>query len=121
MPGRARESVAGAVAERGVERPSSGLRFGLMVGIGGRIPNLPKGLDIRLGDVVISQPNRTFGGVVQYDLKENVGKERFERKGFLKSLPTILLAALSTRGRNMISTTAWFPIYRRTSSRNILI
>ncbi|KIW54609.1 hypothetical protein PV05_06958 [Exophiala xenobiotica] len=77
-------------------RTFSGLRFGLMVGIGGGIPNLPKGLDIRLGDVVISQPHRTFGGVVQYDLKKNVGKERFERKGFLKSPPTILLAALST-------------------------
>jgi hypothetical protein len=30
----------------------TGLRFGLMVGIRGGIPNLPKGQDIRLGDVV---------------------------------------------------------------------
>lgn len=35
-------------------RTFSGLRFGLIVGIGGGIPNLYKGLDIRLGDVVIS-------------------------------------------------------------------
>ena len=47
-------------------RTFTGLRFGLMVGIGGGIPDLSKGQDIRLGDVVISQPERTFGGVVQY-------------------------------------------------------
>ena len=55
-------------------RTFTGLRFGLMVGIGGGIPNLPKGLDIRLGDVVISQPDKTFGGVVQYDLRKNLGE-----------------------------------------------
>lgn len=77
-------------------RTFSGLRFGLMVGIGGGIPNLPKGLDVRLGDVVISQPDKTFGGVVQYDLRKNLGEEQFERKGLLKPPPTILLAALST-------------------------
>jgi nucleoside phosphorylase len=77
-------------------RTFTGLRFGLMVGIGGGIPNLSKGLDIRLGDVVISQPDKIFGGVVQYDLRKNLGEEQFERKGFLKPPPTILLAALST-------------------------
>ncbi|KAK5071394.1 hypothetical protein LTR70_010588 [Exophiala xenobiotica] len=61
-------------------RTFTGLRFGLMVGIGGGIPNLHKGLDIRLGDVVISQPDETFG----------------EWSRFLKPPPTILLAALST-------------------------
>src|SRR5690242_10505284 len=43
---------------RDMLRTFPGLRFGLMVGIGGGIPNLEKGLDIRLGDVVISQPNK---------------------------------------------------------------
>ena len=37
-----------------------------MVGIGGGAPSSLK--DVRLGDVVVSQPERTFGGVVQYDL-----------------------------------------------------
>src|SRR5215469_2524700 len=41
------------------------LRFGLMVGIGGGVPRAES--DIRLGDVVISQPNMQHGGVVQYD------------------------------------------------------
>ncbi|KAK5216914.1 hypothetical protein LTR47_011919 [Exophiala xenobiotica] len=44
-------------------RTFTGLRFGLMVGIGGGIPNLSKDLDIRLGDVVMSQPDKTFGGL----------------------------------------------------------
>jgi nucleoside phosphorylase len=38
-------------------RTFTGIRFGLMVGIGGGIPNLNKGWDIRLGDVVVSQPD----------------------------------------------------------------
>jgi hypothetical protein len=49
-----------------------------------------------LGDVVVSQPDRTVGGVVQSDLRENLGDGRYERKGFLKPAPTLLLNALST-------------------------
>ena len=41
------------------------IRFGLMVGIGGGAPS--KGVDIRLGDVVVSKPTGDFGGVVPYD------------------------------------------------------
>lgn len=81
---------------RDMLRTFTGLRFGLIVGIGGGIPNLEKGVDIRLGDVVISQPDQTYGGVVQYDLGKNLGDDQFERKGFLKPPPTILLAALAT-------------------------
>ncbi|THC87242.1 hypothetical protein EYZ11_013312 [Aspergillus tanneri] len=43
----------------------SSLRFGLMVGIGGGVPS-PKA-DIRLGDVVVSMPTATSGGIIQYD------------------------------------------------------
>ena len=38
------------------------LRFGLLVGIGGGVPT--NKTDIRLGDVVVSQPNQGRGGVV---------------------------------------------------------
>jgi hypothetical protein len=41
------------------------LRFGLMVGIGGGVPDAHN--DIRLGDVVVSKPEGSFGGVIQYD------------------------------------------------------
>ncbi|KAK5202666.1 hypothetical protein LTR41_011587 [Exophiala xenobiotica] len=81
-------------------RTFTGLRFGLMVGIGGGIPNLSKGLDIRLGDVVISQPDKTYGGVVQYDLRKNLGEGQFELKGLLKPHPTMLLTGLATLRAN---------------------
>ena len=68
------------------------VRFGLMVGVGGGVPS--EDADIRLGDVVVSQPYTGHGGVVQYDFgKTTPGK--FERTGFLNSPPTILLSAIS--------------------------
>lgn len=76
-----------------------GLRFGLMVGIGGGVPSAEA--DIRLGDVVVSQPEQTFGGVVQYDF----GKARpggFQRTSTLNSPPQILLSAVSTVRANGI-------------------
>jgi len=68
------------------------LRFGLMVGIGGGVPS--KEVDIRLGDVVVSQPNNTFSGVVQYDMGKST-PSGFERTGSLNSPPQILLAAVN--------------------------
>lgn len=49
--------------------------------------------DIRLGDVVVSQPNNTFGGVVQYDIGKTT-PSGFERTGSLNSPPLMLLAAV---------------------------
>jgi nucleoside phosphorylase len=40
------------------------IRFGLLVGIGGGVPEEED--DIQLGDVVVSKLTATFGGVVQY-------------------------------------------------------
>ncbi|KAL2801822.1 nucleoside phosphorylase domain-containing protein [Aspergillus granulosus] len=49
----------------------------------------------RVGDVVVSQPAGTTGGVCQYDFnKAKPGNER-ERKGFLAPPPTVLLNALA--------------------------
>src|SRR5436309_16072993 len=73
-----------------------GLRFELMVGIGGGIPNLDKGVDIRLGDVVVSQPDKTHGGVVQYDIGKSSEGGRFECKGSLNKPPSLLLNALNS-------------------------
>ena len=71
------------------------IRLGLMVGIGGGIPNLSRGVDIRLGDVVVSQPDGIHGGVIQYDLRKNLGEGRYECKGFLRPPPSLLLTALA--------------------------
>ncbi|THC90335.1 hypothetical protein EYZ11_010214 [Aspergillus tanneri] len=45
---------------------SKSLRVGLMVGVGAAIPTTIN--DIRLGDIVVSYPTGTCGGVVQYDM-----------------------------------------------------
>ena len=67
------------------------IRFGLMVGIGGGVPNAES--DIRLGDVVVSQPYMQYGGVVQYD-RGKTGT-LFTRTGSLNSPPVVLLNALA--------------------------
>lgn len=65
----------------------SAVRFGLLVGIGGGVPGK---IDVRLGDVVVSQPTDTFGGVVQYDLGKRVAGGGFQRTGLLNQPPAVL-------------------------------
>jgi hypothetical protein len=78
-----------------------------MVGIGGGVPSSSS--DVRLGDVVISQPFMEHGGVVQYDFGKT-GPNGFTRTGFLSMPPTVLLHAVSKlaanyyRGRSKLST-----------------
>ncbi|KAF2194641.1 Pfs, NB-ARC and ankyrin domain protein [Zopfia rhizophila CBS 207.26] len=67
------------------------IRFGLMVGIGGGVPSAKA--DIRLGDVVVSQPCMEHGGVVQCDFGKRTPRG-FARTGFLNTPPTLLLNAL---------------------------
>jgi len=82
------------------------LRLGLMVGIGGGVPG---NKDVRLGDVVVSQPSAGHGGVVQYDFGKSI-PAGFVRTGFLNTPPESLLQALvklqarHLRGDNNITT-----------------
>jgi nucleoside phosphorylase len=69
------------------------IRFGLMVGIGGGVPS-PRN-DIRLGDIVVSEPTAQNGGVVQYDFGQTLAQGRFIHTGSLNAPPTVLLAALN--------------------------
>jgi nucleoside phosphorylase len=86
------------------------IRFGLMVGIGGGVPSTEA--DIRLGDVVVSQPQKVHGGVVQYD-SGKATLSGFERTGSLNSPPPVLLSALAKvqaknlRGRSQLSAYAY--------------
>ena len=66
------------------------IRFGLLVGIGGGVPSETSDPDIHLGDVVVSRPTETFGGVVQYDLGKRLADGRFERTGQLNKPPPVL-------------------------------
>src|SRR3984885_6127685 len=65
------------------------VRFGLLVGIGGGIPGEDDD-DIRLGDVVVSKPTSTFGGVVQYDMGKAIEGGPFQRTGSLSKPPALL-------------------------------
>ncbi|THZ70582.1 TPR-like protein [Aureobasidium pullulans] len=69
------------------------IKLGLMVGIGGGVPS--RTLDIRLGDVVVSIPEGTHRGVVQYDLGK-LELDGLHRKGHLDKPPKALLSAITS-------------------------
>jgi nucleoside phosphorylase len=69
------------------------VRIGLLVGIGGGIPSRSR--DIRLGDVVVSRPEGTLGGVVQFDRGKTTAEGQFVRTGVLNKPPLVLLNALA--------------------------
>lgn len=78
-----------------------GLRFGLMVGIGGGAPS--ESNDIRLGDVVVSKPGGNYSGVIQYSYgKANQGG-RFEATGSLNQPPQALLTHIHRLETNLIT------------------
>ncbi|OSS53305.1 hypothetical protein B5807_02921 [Epicoccum nigrum] len=69
------------------------IRFGLMVGVGGGAPSAEA--DVRLGDVVISQPVREHSGVVQYDFGKAGKDGRITRTGSMNAPPKTLLHAVN--------------------------
>ena len=85
------------------------LRFGLMVGIGGGVPSAEH--DIRLGDVVVSKPTGSTGGVIQYDYGKTVETGRFERMGLLNRPPDELLQAVSSLKAGHLMDEPVFPRY----------
>lgn len=68
----------------------------LLVGISGGAPSLgiQKVDSIRLGDVVVSQPTHTTGGVVQFDRGKKYDDHVFERTGHLNKPASFLTATL---------------------------
>ncbi|KAL7958575.1 hypothetical protein V8C34DRAFT_323970 [Trichoderma compactum] len=70
------------------------IKYGLMVGIGGGSPGPGLENDIRLGDIVVSQPGDRYGGVVQYDFGKTIAQGKFVRHGgILNKPPSYLLGA----------------------------
>lgn len=70
------------------------IRFGLLIGIGAGVPSDRR--DIRLGDVAVSQPKGSNGGVVQYDLGKAKSGGKLDRGDFLARPPDVLLKALGS-------------------------
>ncbi|GLB04877.1 hypothetical protein AtubIFM57258_010898 [Aspergillus tubingensis] len=76
-----------------MNRTFPALRFCLLVGIGGGVPS--KDHDIRLGDVVVSQPTERESGVIQYDLGKTMEDGTFKTIGSLIRPPRVLMKAIS--------------------------
>ncbi|KAJ5935902.1 hypothetical protein N7454_005200 [Penicillium verhagenii] len=74
------------------------IRFGLMVGVGGGAPKSPHSKDpkkdIRLGDVVVSEPHGDHSGVIQYDMGKMKDNNEFLIQSHMNKPPAILLKAL---------------------------
>ncbi|KAL3435041.1 hypothetical protein BDV09DRAFT_81832 [Aspergillus tetrazonus] len=94
-------TISAATAVATLRSTFTSIRFALMVGIGGGAPTM---VDVRLGDVVVSKPTGTFGGVVQYDFGKALPNGLFERAGSLDEPPSILLNAISGLESDPITT-----------------
>ncbi|KAF7158691.1 hypothetical protein CNMCM6106_005481 [Aspergillus hiratsukae] len=93
LPSGAYGTISAATVAMQLLSSFHSIRFGLMVGIGGGVPS--GHADIRLGDIVVSQPADTSGGVIQYDLGKALSGGQFQRTGMLNRPPKILLTALA--------------------------
>ncbi|CAG7952008.1 unnamed protein product [Penicillium salamii] len=69
------------------------IRIGLMVEIGGGIPNASH--DIRLGDVVVSAPRGGESGVFQYDFGKSIQDQSFQHTRCLNQSPATLRTAMA--------------------------
>ncbi|KAL2812483.1 WD40-repeat-containing domain protein [Aspergillus granulosus] len=100
---------AATVANNMMRTFSKSLRVGLMVGIGGGAPSLTH--DIRLGDIVVSFPTGTCGGVLQHDMGKFSEDGKLRRTGSLNSPPRLLLAAVNKMRAAEITSDPCYPSY----------
>ena len=57
-----------AAAAKSMQTTFPNIRFCLMVGVGGGVPSKDSSWnDVRLGDIVVSEPTEQGGGVIQYE------------------------------------------------------
>jgi hypothetical protein len=67
--------------------------------------------NIRLGDVVVSKPTATFGGVVQYDMGKVTEGGQFRRTGSLTKPPAVLSANVQRLQAQQIRSGSQIPRY----------
>ncbi|KAL4800858.1 hypothetical protein BDV19DRAFT_383878 [Aspergillus venezuelensis] len=94
LPAGSYGTTSAAVVAANMRTTFPTILIGLMVGIGGGFPLAAA--DIRLGDVVVSQPQGQYPGVVQYDFGKAISSGHFQRTGTLDRPPLELLTALAT-------------------------
>lgn len=101
LPSGVYGTTSAAVVVSRMRRTFPRLQFGLMVGIGGGVPN--QNNDIRLGDVVVSKPGVRHGGVIQYNYGKTVQGGKFEQTGVLNQPPQALLTRLNQLEANQMT------------------
>jgi ankyrin repeat domain-containing protein 50 len=85
------------------------IRFSLMVGVGGGVPNTRE--DIRLGDVVVSRPTAARPGIIQFDFGKKGSGDQFTTTGVLNKPSTLLLTAAGKVETNTILRESRIPSY----------
>lgn len=90
-----------AIVANNMIRTFPSLRVGLIVETGGGIPSETN--DIRLGDIVVSYPQDTCGGVIQYDFGKAELGGTFRRVGSINSPPRVLLSAVNSMRGAMLT------------------
>ena len=93
LPGGEYGIASAAIVARDMLNSFPNVRIGLMVGIGGGAPS--QKYDIRLGDIVVSEPRDGIGGVFQYDFGKTIQGQSFHTTGFLNQPPTVLRTAVN--------------------------
>jgi nucleoside phosphorylase len=93
LPGGEYGITSAAIVARDMLHSFPNVRIGLMVGIGGGAPSQKH--DIRLGDIVVSEPRDGIGGVFQYDFGKTIQGQSFHTTGFLNQPPTVLRTAVN--------------------------
>ncbi|KAJ5128790.1 uncharacterized protein N7443_005904 [Penicillium atrosanguineum] len=72
-----------AITTSGLLSSPSQIKISLLVALSGGIARPEQGRDIRLGNVVVSEPQATSGGVIQYELgKARAGSNFVEKTIF---------------------------------------
>ncbi|KAB8576214.1 hypothetical protein FH972_025742 [Carpinus fangiana] len=91
-PGGLHNDASAANVARSMLSSFRFIRFSLMVGVGSGVPNDKH--DIRLGDVVVSQPDDDGGGVTQYDFVGSSPNGSLHKLGISIRPPRVLLDAV---------------------------
>ncbi|KAL4955702.1 nucleoside phosphorylase domain-containing protein [Aspergillus filifer] len=95
------------------------LEFALLVGIGSGAPS--RNHDIRLGDVVVSQPGRDHRGVIQYDLGKRtaIGPLASTRPALSKPTVELLSALVKLQAQHLIYKPMYMDYFSALSATDI--
>ncbi|KAF2818280.1 purine and uridine phosphorylase [Ophiobolus disseminans] len=93
LPSSELGTASAASVARDMVHSFPNVRLGLIVGIGGGAPSRKH--DIRLGDVVVSNPEHGNGSVFQYDFGKTIQGQGFKTTGVLDQPPRALRTAVN--------------------------